>query len=124
MGEQIIISEKREAKIIAVACERAGYDSHIRWITNKRAANTWAEKVAMRFKLDKIPLPVKSSYIYCDTLDMCFFFVSGKYPAFSYAGYATVGSADARYGLVEAFEKANLILNYMQEELEKGSESE
>lgn len=67
------MTEQRQAELIAAACKEAGLDGHIRWIESKKQADTWAEKIAMRFKGSN-SLPVKNSYMYCDTLDMRFFF--------------------------------------------------
>lgn len=94
-------------------------DAHITRITAKSRAATWAEKIAARFKLDREDLVVKNSYMYCDALDMCFFFLNGRTPAFAYAGYTVVRSADANGGLVKAFAKADEVLRYMAEYQEK-----
>ena len=72
----------------------------------KAQAQTWAEKIAVRFK-GKDPLPVKNSYMYCDTLDMCFYYEPDGTPGMTYAGYVTADSADIKDGkLMEAFRKA------------------
>ena len=44
------MTEQRQAELIAAACKEAGLDGHIRWIESKKQADTWAEKIAMRFK--------------------------------------------------------------------------
>ena len=104
---------------IEAACKAANLDAHITRITAKSRAVTWAEKLAVRFKLDREDLVVKNSYMYCDALDMCFFFLNGRTPAFAYAGYTVVRSADANGGLVKAFAKADEVLRYMAEYQEK-----
>ena len=62
------MTEQQQAELIATACKEAGLDSHIRWIDTKKQADTWAEKIAVRFKGGG-SFPVKNSYMYCDTLD-------------------------------------------------------
>ena len=111
----IWLSTEQQSAVIEAACKAANLDAHITRITAKIRAATWAEKLAVRFKLDREDLVVKNSYMYCDTLDMCFFFLNGRTPAFTYAGYTVVQSADANGGLVNAFAKANEVLRYMAE---------
>ena len=113
------LSTEQQATAIEAACKAANLDAHITRITAKSRAATWAEKLAVRFKLDRADLVVKNSYMYCDALDMCFFFLNGRTPAFAYAGYTVVRSADANGGLVKAFAKADEVLRYMAEYQEK-----
>lgn len=113
------LSTEQQAAAIEAACKAANLDAHITRITAKSRAATWAEKIAARFKLDREDLVVKNSYMYCDALDMCFFFLNGRTPAFAYAGYTVVRSADANGGLVKAFAKADEVLRYMAEYQEK-----
>lgn len=67
------MTKQRQAELISAACKETGLDGHIRWIETQKQADTWAEKIAMRFKDKGSSLPVKNSFMYCDTLDMCFF---------------------------------------------------
>lgn len=115
----IQLSTEQQVVAIEAACKAANLDAHITRITAKSRAVTWAEKLAVRFKLDREDLVVKNSYMYCDALDMCFFFLNGRTPAFAYAGYTVVRSADANGGLVKAFAKADEVLRYMAEYQEK-----
>lgn len=66
------MTEKQQAELIATACKEVGLDGHIKWIEKKAHAQTWAERIAERFRNGR-ELPVKNSYMYCDTLDMFFF---------------------------------------------------
>lgn len=84
------LSTEQQATAIEAACKAANLDAHITRITAKSRAATWAEKLAVRFKLDREDLVVKNSYMYCDALDMCFFFLNGRTPAFAYAGYISI----------------------------------
>ena len=86
------LSTEQQVAAIEAACKAANLDAHITRITAKSRAATWAEKIAARFKLDREDLVVKNSYMYCDALDMCFFFLNGRTPAFAYAGYTVVRS--------------------------------
>lgn len=82
-------------------------------------AQTWAERIAERFRGGR-QLPVKNSYMYCDTLDMSFFFGETGTPYMTYAGYVTADSKDiTEEKLVEAFRKAGLVLEAMKELAEK-----
>ena len=109
------MTEQRQAELIAAACKEAGLDSHIRWIDTKKQADTWAEKIAMRFK-GRSSFPVKNSYMYCDTLDMCFFFGPGDTPKVAYAGHAGADEKDITEGkLLEAFRRARQVLSTMKE---------
>ena len=59
--------------------------------------------------------PVKNSYMFCDTLDMCFFFGPGDTPKVAYAGHAGADERDITEGkLVEAFRKADTVLRAMK----------
>lgn len=109
------MTEQRQAELIAAACKEAGLDGHIRWIEGRKQAHTWAEKIAVRFKGNS-NLPVKNSYMYCDTLDMCFCYNQQGTPIMSYAGYVTADSPDITEGkLLEAFRLARQVLSAMRE---------
>jgi hypothetical protein len=105
---------EKQAEKIAAACKETGLDGHIKWIDSRKQANTWAEKIAERFR-NRRQLPVKNSYMFCDTLDMCFFYSKEGQPIVTYAGYATPDSPDINCGkLAEAFGKAEQVLNAMR----------
>jgi len=109
------MTKEKQAELIAAACKEAGLDGHIKWIEKKAHAHTWAEKIAERFR-DNREMPTKSSYMYCDTLDMCFFYNEAGTPYMTYAGYVTAGCKDiAGNQLLEAFRRANHVLNIMKE---------
>ena len=115
MKNNNIFNPENQAKLIVDACKKAGLDGHIHWIDKKKEAGTWSEKIAMRFK-NKESLPVKNSYMMCDSLDMCFFYNENGEATMTYSGYTNAGRPDISDGkLVQAFTKANQVLNYMQE---------
>lgn len=113
--ENSIISAERQAELIAQACKRVDLDGHIRWIEEKKDAVTWAEKIAMMFK-GKSSMPVKNSYMMCDSLDMCFFYDKNGVATMTYSGSTSVGRPDIAEGkLIQAFSKANQVLEAMDE---------
>lgn len=115
------MTTEKQAELIAISCKEAGLDGHIKCIDGRKQADTWAEKIAIRFK-NNGPLPVKNSYMYCDTLDMCFFYNEAGTPFMSYAGYATAESKDITEGkLLEAFRRARQVLSTMKELSEEGA---
>lgn len=109
------MTREQQAENIHQACREAGLGGHVKWIERKAQAGTWAEKIAVRFK-ERDPLPVKNSYMYCDALDMCFFYGPGDTPSMTYAGYVSVDDTDIKDGkLLEAFKKARQVLGTMKE---------
>lgn len=55
--------------------------------------------------------------MFCDTLDMCFFYGGPQHdiPYMTYAGYVTAGSPDITEDkLMEAFKKAGAVLRIMK----------
>lgn len=114
-----MITKEKQAEIIYKACKKAGLDTHIKWIITKKDVVTMAEQIAYRFRTAKLrdkSLPVKNSYVFCDTLDMSFFFDVNNRAYFSFSGYTYSGSKDIeKKSLLKAFEKAESIVDYMQE---------
>lgn len=111
------MTDKQQARAITKACIEAGLESHIKWHKCAADAQTWAEKISNRFRDGRQPRPVKNSYMYCDTLDMCFFYggPKGDVPYMTYAGYVTAGSPDITEGkLVKAFQTAEAVLRTMK----------
>lgn len=109
------MTREQQAELIQKACREVGLDGHVKMIERRTQANTWPEKTAAAFK-GRDPLPVKNSYMYCDTLDMCFFYGPDDIPYMAYAGYVTVESKDIKEGkILEAFKKARQVLGNMKE---------
>lgn len=54
------MTEQRQAELIGAACKEVGLDGHIHWIYRRKQADTWAEKIAMRFKGNNA-IPVKTA---------------------------------------------------------------
>lgn len=117
---------KQQARAITKACIEAGLESHITWHNCAPDLHTWAERISGRFREGRQPRPVKNSYMYCDALDMCFFYggPSGNIPYMTYAGYVTASSPDITEGkLAEAFKKADAVLQAMKRLAEEALEN-
>lgn len=110
------MTNEKQAELIAIACREAGLDGHIKWIERSSDAHTYAERIANGIRLGNVKrLPVKNSYMYCDTLDMCFFYINDV-PYMSYAGYVTGNSKDIMEDkLVKAFQTSKQVLSRMKE---------
>lgn len=118
---------EKQAQLIERAFKEAGLDCHITWHNRKSDAYTWAERISIRFFESGQPRPVKNSYMYCDTLDMCFFYggTAGDVPYMTYAGYVNAGSPDIMQGkLVKAFQTANTVLQNMGRLMEEAKADE
>ena len=104
------MTPEERADCIYRACKENGLDGHITWIEKKTQAYTWAEKIAMRFK-GKRAMPVKNSYMFCEKMDMCFFYDEYENACVTYAGYARANSTDlVEDKLVNAFVIAKKVL--------------
>lgn len=121
------MTDKWQAEAITEACKEAGLDGHITWHNRATDAHTWAERISVRFRNSRQPRPVKNSYMFCDSLDMCFFYSGPQYdiPYMTYAGYVTADSSDITDNkLTEAFNKAGKVLRIMKQLAEKYSGNE
>lgn len=104
----------KQAELIHNACRECGLDGHVKRIEGKQDVQSWAEKIAERFR-NKRNMPIKNSYMYCDQLDMCFFYTEWDLPVVTYAGYAGVNDMDITQGKLEqAFRKAREVLEAMR----------
>ena len=107
------LSPKKQAELIEKACREHGLDEHIKWIQKKEDAQLFAEAIAEQHR-DRMEMPVKNSFMYCDALNMCFFYDATGIPCMSYSGYAFVDSQDLCEGNIQkAFEKAKAVLQTM-----------
>lgn len=95
------------------AMEKCKMGIYIKNMEFKKDADTWAERIAAGFHV-KSAFPVKNTYMYCHTLDMCFFYDINMVPTVTYAGYTQYMAKDT-VALPEAFERASEVLNAMQE---------
>ena len=67
---RLTIEQERDA--LYNAARRVGLDAHVAYMERKGDAHTYAEKLMLNSY--RKGMPYKSSYLYCDTLDTCFFF--------------------------------------------------
>ena len=109
-----------QRQLLYAACYESGLDGHITTLYRKGDARTPAEKIAvLNTGRRDFPLPVKCSYMYCDGLDMTFWYdrFGGAHMAFS--GITELYSADIREGnLKKAFEIAEKMLRNMENAVE------
>lgn len=99
--------------ILHNACRECGLDSHTKTIRYKKEAYTYAEKIAVMH--NGVPLVVKNSYMFCNALDICFFFTKEGNPCFSYSGIAYDGNSDITdRNIQHAFRKASEVLSVMK----------
>ena len=112
------VNHELQVNAIAAAAKKCKLDAHIIVAYRKNDCGyTWANKIMGRWYRRK--MPYKNSYMFCDTMDLCFFFNENNEPMYTYAGYADL-ERDAREDKnVDAFKKANLMLKYMKEEIER-----
>ena len=102
-------------EILTQVCEEFKLDAHIKPLHSKKDVHTLAEKAATGHLNYVRDMPVKNSTMYCNGLDMCFYFECGV-PSFSFAGHTSIDRSDVKNGsLVEAFETAVKIITRMQE---------
>lgn len=93
-----------QEQALEIAAKRCGLDAHIVCIERKPELHTWADRIASRFYFRG--MPIKRTFLFCETLDMTFFFDQHGSAMYAYAGYAD--SRDAtETKIVNAFKKAN-----------------
>lgn len=114
-------SNEQQARAMHEACRKVGVDSHITLLIYKKDMQTRADKIIGFFW--RKAMPIKRSYMYCDSLDMTFFFTENGEAVYSYAGYADKRDATEEK-IVNAFRKANELRLEMEKELAKLSEVE
>ena len=105
---------KKQAEYIQAACQEAGIGGHAILFTGGIKPTTPAQKIAAEI-VGKNEFLAKISFMYCDELDMCFFYDRTGAARMSYSGAAKAGSDDIRHNLVMAFKTAEIVLDKMQE---------
>lgn len=83
-------SEKREA--LHDAARLCGLDGHVKVVNYKNECITHAEQIA-EAQMAR-PFPVKNSYLYCGTLDACFYYDREDNACCSFSGYVRYGTGD------------------------------
>ena len=100
---------EQEEMALRAAAQRVGFEEHIYHMERKGDAHTNAEKIMVNEY--RKGMPYKASYLYCDTLDSCFYF--------DYDGSACVTiSARWRHGCKDLSKTAKEALVYIQRMLD------
>ncbi len=112
-----VVDHEKQVNALTKSAKRCGLDSHITFADKKSDCDcTWANKIMKRWYRKLIPF--KNSYMHCESMDMCFFFDEYNEPMYTYAGYAELSRDAKEEKIVKAFRKANLMLQYMKDEME------
>lgn len=114
-------TEEQFALALSEAAKKCGLDSHIYYLKRKADMQTWADRVIGCCY--RKGMPVKRSYMFCDALDMTFFFLPSGKAVYSYAGQDNQSDATEEK-IVNAFRKANEMRIEMEKALERMSEKE
>ena len=104
-------SHEQQEKAMRIAAKRMNLDAHITTLRYKKDLHTWADRILTRFF--RKGMPIKRSYLFCDCLDVDFFFTESGEAAFTYAGYADHKECDD-----EKLLKAMQIAKQMREEMQ------
>lgn len=107
-------THEQQTNAIDRAAHKLKLDAHITTPEYKKDLCTHADKI-IGWWFRKY-MPIKKSFMMCETLDMDFFFTQDGTAVYTYAGYA-----DARDGnekIIKAFRTANLMRETMQKEIE------
>ena len=110
------MTPEKQAEIIQTVCWENNLNKHIKWICCNRDAITAAERFANRHRFRGERLPVKNSCMYCENMDICFFFDRCGNACFSYAGHTISDAPDlVKHHLERAFAIAEKVVRRMQE---------
>ena len=105
-------TEEQFKKALELAAKKCGLDSHISYLDKKSDMQTWADRVIGMFY--RKGMSIKRSYMYCNSLDITFFFFEDGKAAYTYSGYA-----DERDATEEKIVKAFKLANKMRDTMEK-----
>lgn len=110
------MTKEQRAKNIQRACRENGVEGCTEWVKRKQKL-PWRKSTVFTLNYEERgAIPTVDSYMYCDTLDMCFFYDSWDVPYVVYQGYASIYSKDIKEEtLMKSFEIAKRILNRMEE---------
>lgn len=112
---QLTIAQEHEA--LYNAAHRANLDAHIKHLSRKSDAFTAAEKLMlMQYHKD---MPVKASYLYCDSLDACFFFNTAGKACVTISAFWGYGTADLGEPIEKALKYIREMLQYMTDEVNR-----
>lgn len=107
----------QEESALYQAARRLGLDAHITHMERKGDAYTYAEKLMLNSY--RKGMPYKTSYLYCDTVDACFFFDHDGRPAVTISARWTQGAKDLGKPIREALTLIQKMLDAMADETAK-----
>lgn len=111
-------SHEQQAKAMSKAAKKLNLDAHITTLQYKKDLQTWADRILARFFRKE--MPIKRSYLFCNSLDVDFFFTEDGEAAFTYAGYADHRDLDDEK-LMKAMHMAKQMRDEMQKIIEEAA---
>ena len=114
MKEKEQLKITKQAEHIQKACLECGLSGNITWISDHLKPTTPAGKIMMEIK-NRSDFPSKISFMFCDELDMCFFYEADGTARCSFSGATRAGSEDIKHNIVSAFKIAEKVLEKMEE---------
>lgn len=112
---RLTIDQEREA--LYHAARRVGLDTHITYMDRKGDAHTYAEKLMLNSY--RKGMPYKVSYLWCESLDACFFFNHDGRACVSVSAMWCSGAKDLGKPLSSAIQNIQKMLDAMTEETAK-----
>ena len=86
------MNNSEKSKALHDAARMCGLDGHVKVVNYKNECVTPAEQIA-ESQLAR-PFPAKNSYLYCGTLDACFYYDREDNACCAFSGYVRYGSGD------------------------------
>lgn len=112
---RLTIEQEREA--LYQAARRVGLDAHITYMERKSDAYTCAEKLMLNSY--RKGMPYKASYLYCDTVDACFFFDYDGKAVVTFSARWSHGAKDLGKPIKDGFGYIQKMLDAMTDEADK-----
>jgi len=91
------------------ALHELNLDAHIYQVPYKKDLSTYADKL-IGIQFERL-IPIHRSFMYCNSLDMDFFFSKDNIAMYSYSGRCFTKEEGEK--LIKAFEKANKVIDLM-----------
>lgn len=108
------LSVEQQVDIISACASDLKMDCHINYMERRADARTWAEKMMVGRDYRK-GMPYKRSFLWCKTVDICFYFSENGKACATMSSAWWAGCQDMSSGnAVKAVEKINSMLGYMQ----------
>lgn len=106
-----------QARAMEKAAKILGLDAHVVGVDYKKDLHTWADKI-LGCNYFRKGMPVKRSYLFCECLDITFFFTEYGHATFSYAGIADHRDLEDD-GLIKAMKLAKRMVEEMEKAVEE-----